>query len=61
MKQRTPMLVAGALAVLLVAGGATWALWPEPPPPDEPEAADQDTGMTRDETEELMRTIGYVQ
>lgn len=62
MHPRTPMLIAGGFAVLLVAGGITWALWPEPPPPDEPdEVEDKDTGMTREETEELMRTIGYVQ
>ena len=34
-------------------------LWPEPPPPP-PDIVD-DTGLTRFQTEELMREIGYVQ
>jgi hypothetical protein len=50
------------VVLLAVAGGATAALWPEPDEPEEPEVAeDKDTGMSRFQTEELMRTIGYVQ
>ena len=39
----------------------TWSLffWPEPEP--EPENKPSDTGLTREETEALMRKIGYVQ
>ena len=53
----------GVVVVLLaVAGGTTAALWPEPDEPDEPEVAeDNDTGLSRFQTEEMMRTIGYVQ
>lgn len=48
-------------SVLLVAGGA-WMMWPAPEPEPEPEALeDKDTGLDRNETEELMRTIGYIQ
>lgn len=54
--------IAGALAIAASAGGAVWFFWPEPPPP-EPEAALQadDAQPTRDETEDFMREIGYVQ
>ena len=54
------------LALLGVGSGAavwwtqhTTAVPPEPAPV--PTAEDEDTGMTRFETEELMRTIGYTQ
>lgn len=48
------------LPLLLGAGGALgwWKLRPSPPP-TEPEG--EDTGPGREETEELMRVIGYVQ
>lgn len=51
--------------VLLVtasaAGGAWWATRPEPPAPDV-EVADADAAdPSREETEDLMRQIGYVQ
>jgi hypothetical protein len=49
------------LSFLLIASGATWALWPEPEPEPEPELEDIDTGLTRMQTEEMMRSIGYVQ
>ncbi|MFT5683807.1 MAG: hypothetical protein ACI8RZ_004739 [Myxococcota bacterium] len=50
-----------AVVLLAVAGGTTATLWPEPDP-EEPEVVeDTDTGMSRFQTEELMRTIGYVQ
>ena len=52
------------LAVLLLAvvGGTAAALWPEPEEPEEPEVVeDNDTGLNRFQTEEMMRTIGYVQ
>ncbi len=53
----------GIAVVLLAVGGATTiALWPAPDEPEEPEVTeDTDTGMSRFQTEELMRTIGYVQ
>lgn len=60
-RQRLPLLLATALVLALLGGAGAWLLWPEPPPPEEPAAEDKDTGLTRDETEELMRTIGYVQ
>lgn len=47
-------------AVLLAIGGLAWALYPEPPP-EPPPVAEDDSGMTDAEAEELMRTIGYVQ
>lgn len=55
--------IAGALAVAASAGGVAWCFWPEPPPPPEPEAALEADGAepTRDETEDFMREIGYVQ
>ena len=56
---RMPLLFGLTVALALVAAGAAWALWPEAPEP-EPEVA-ADTGLTRDETEDQMRTIGYVQ
>jgi hypothetical protein len=45
--------------VLCAVGGGVVFFWSEPPP-IEPEFVD-DTGMTRFQTEELMREIGYVQ
>ena len=58
MLKKKPILI---MTVVLIVGGATTAaLWPEPEP-DEPEPVAEDTGMTRFQTEELMRTIGYVQ
>lgn len=57
-----PLIFGGALSALLLAGGGAWVLWPEPEPEPEPEALeDKDTGLDRFETEELMRTIGYIQ
>ena len=55
--------VIGVAVVLLAAiGGTTAALWPEPEEPEEPEVVeDNDTGLNRFQTEEMMRTIGYVQ
>ena len=52
-------LIGIGLGLLLVVGTAI-LLWPEEPPPIEIENID-DTGMTRFETEALMREIGYVQ
>ena len=57
-----PMIVVAVLGVLALIGGGAYLLWPEPEPEPEPAALeDNDTGMTRFETEELMRTIGYIQ
>ena len=55
--------IAGAVAALIVVGVAAYMLWPEEPPPPEPEAALEadDAQPTRDETEDFMREIGYVQ
>ena len=47
------------LFLFLMVGCVAWALWPAPEP--EPEPEDADTGMTRLQTEEMMRSIGYVQ
>ncbi len=55
-----PALILGIVALLAAAGGAAaWYFWPEEPEPESLE--DKDTGLTRDQTEEMMRTIGYVQ
>jgi len=51
------MLIFGLLVGL---GAAGWALYPEPEVVPEPVVEDEE-GMTDEETEELMRTIGYVQ
>jgi hypothetical protein len=49
-----------AIAVLAIGGSATaWTLWPDAE--DEASFEDQDTGLTRDQTEDMMRSIGYVQ
>lgn len=54
-------LILGAVALLAVGiGGAVWALQPEPEP-EAPAEEPDDSGLTRDETEAQMRTIGYVQ
>jgi hypothetical protein len=53
-----------ALALVCVgaaAGGAWWVLRPEPPPA-EPEVAEAtEADPSREQTEDLMREIGYVQ
>ncbi len=50
--------VAIAGALLLASAGLAWALWPAPPPPPPAPPGDD---PTREETEDFMRTIGYVQ
>ena len=46
--------------LIVIVGGISYALYePETEAPITEE--DSDTGLTRHETEELMRTIGYVQ
>ena len=51
-----------AAVLLVVAGGAAAVLWPTPEEPEEPTVIeDNDTGLNRFQTEEMMRTIGYVQ
>ena len=49
-----------ALATASVAAAGGWFLWEDTPEP-EPEAPAEDSGMSEERTEELMRTIGYVQ
>jgi len=49
------------LTLLVGLGAAGWMLFPEPEPPPEPVVVEDEEGMTDEETEELMRTIGYVQ
>ena len=41
--------------------GAGVYFWPTKPEIVVEETAKDDTGLTRDKTEDLMRTIGYVQ
>ena len=58
-----PWIVVG-LALLGVGAGVAFTLWPEEPPTvDDPAAALEADGAkpTRDETEDFMREIGYVQ
>ena len=59
MKTR-PLVIALSAALILVAGGVWWLQVEAPPEEAQGEEADE-TGMTADEREELMRTIGYVQ
>lgn len=47
------------LAGLLLSGLGVYLLWPQPEPPEDKKT--DDTGMTREQTESLMRKIGYVQ
>ncbi len=56
-----PLIAASVLTVVVLGGVGAWLAWPDPPPPEPPEAAADDTGLTRQQTEDLMRTIGYVQ
>ena len=58
--QKKAIWVGVTCLVLCIGGVAAWAMWSEPEPEPEP-VVDGDTGMTRAETEDLMRTIGYVQ
>lgn len=68
MPKTNPLFFAAALALLTGSGSALF-WWSQQsnasPPPVDPtaqaQAEDEDTGMTRFETEELMRTIGYTQ
>lgn len=49
------------LPVLLALGGlCAWWVRARTPPP-EPPKAEADTGLDRQQTEEMMRVIGYVQ
>ena len=60
---RLPLVLAGLLPLAVVGGGLAVALWPRPSD-DEPLAgttAGDDTGVSRSQTEERMRAIGYVQ
>ena len=57
---RAKVIIPVVVVLVAVGAGVTWAFWPEPPPADPP-AEPSDTGMTDHQTEELMRTIGYVQ
>jgi hypothetical protein len=56
MKTKVAALVlCGAFAIAAV------ILWPTPEADPAEEVVEDDTGMTRFKTEELMREIGYVQ
>ena len=59
MKKR-PMLLGSACVALLILAGLQHLLAEKPVEEVEAELQDE-TGMTPDEREELMRTIGYVQ
>jgi len=49
------------LGLVIGLGAVGWMLYPEPEEPLEQVAAEEEEGMTDEETEELMRSIGYVQ
>jgi hypothetical protein len=54
--------VVAALTAAVAAAAGGWLLWGSPPDPEpEAEAAAGDSGMSDERTEELMRSIGYVQ
>lgn len=54
-------VVLALVCVGAAAGGAWWAMQPEPPPA-EPELAEvTEADPSREQTEDLMREIGYVQ
>jgi hypothetical protein len=53
------MKVVLSLLFLIIIGSIGFILLEPEPEPEE--TSEKDTGMTRHETEELMRTIGYVQ
>ena len=46
-------------AGLLLSGIGIYLLWPQPEQKEEKKS--DDTGLTREQTEDLMRKIGYVQ
>lgn len=50
-----------SLLLLIIAGSIGYALYEPESDISDIEEKDSDTGLTRHETEELMRTIGYVQ
>ena len=47
------------LAGIFLSGLGIYFFWPQPQEPEEKKV--DDTGLTREQTENLMRTIGYVQ
>ena len=49
------------LLLVVIAGGIGYVVYDPEVEPIPSEEIDTDTGLTRHETEELMRTIGYVQ
>ena len=52
----------GGLLTMGLGGGVWWVTRPEPPPePVEDVAAADEKDPSREETEDLMRKIGYVQ
>jgi len=58
---KTRSLLIGLAGVLFLAVGGVWWRQQEPEPEEAREDEADETGMTADEREELMRTIGYVQ
>lgn len=51
----------GVVALVAAAGGAWWAMQPEPVAEADELAEAAEGDPSRDETEDLMRQIGYVQ
>ena len=49
------------LLFIVIVGGIGYSMYDPEIEPAPMEEKDTDTGLTRHETEELMRTIGYVQ
>lgn len=62
-KKRWILWLVSATAVAGVGGGvAWWRFGPKPVPPEQGSAEDpKDTGMDRQQQEEMMKSIGYVQ
>ena len=58
MARRAPVVIGVVVGVVGVVGALAWALWPAPPP-EEPALTEAE--RSRQETEDHMRAIGYVQ
>lgn len=61
-RPRKPLRIALGVLVLLSAGGlAAWHFWPHSPRKKDAQAQKSDTGLNRQQVDQLMRQIGYVQ